>query len=436
MSHVICKLHCLASPHNTYANATLDSRAKIYFGLLVLPIYFTFAKSWVWRARGAVDINFETIDEPYFATYFRKLYEALPGRKRLTPRAAGAIGPYETTAPLTDAVQPATLLRLWLVAGPLFLLTWRFAWRERINLVKVVRAALATYAVADGYFTRYPCRVFITYSDDGIHPCRYIAFRQHGGRRLVAIQNGERNRHPHFAFGMCDVYYVFGEAYARLLADLRVFVRRAVAAGSLFLDVHFDRLRVAPAEHRWDVLFVDQGVHPYNGFSPRSGESVTRIFDCLNRFKQLHPATRLAYQLRGYGLDATHRQATLRTLDRHFTEPIAVLENAVPGDSYLNALGAEVVMTFESTLGFQAMLLGKKVLFVNFSGDPAETMCSDKRFQIDDPTADYACFEHRLKTLMTMSLDSVPAEATARYAAFDGLTWHRIATDLTASELE
>ena len=390
----------------------------------------------MWRRHGFADVNVETIDEAYFDAYFARLFDALPGRKRVTPRAPGAIHEIETTRPFTDAVHPGTLARMWIVAGPLFLLTWLFAWRERLNLVKVVRAALATYAVADGYFRRYPCRHFITYADDGIHPCRYIAFRQQSPGRLVAIQNGERNRHPHFAFGMCDVYYVFGRAYARQFADLRVVAERMVPAGSLFLDVNFDRLQAARPVRTHDVLFIDQGVYPFNGFSRRSGESLTQIFDCLNQFKRTHPETRLAYQLRSYGSDVARRTATLDVVARHFTEPIQILDNAVPGDSYLHALNAEVVMTFESTMGFQLMLLGKKVLFVNFSGDPAETMCADDRFQIDDPTADYARFEDRLQALLKMKLETIPEEATARYAAFDGRTWQRIAADFAVGELE
>jgi hypothetical protein len=66
-------------------------------------------------------------------------------------------------------------------------------------------------------------------------------------------------------------------------------------------------------------------------------------------------------------------------------------------------------------------------LFVNFSGDPLETLCEDPRFQHEDETADYTRFESKLLERLAKGLYEVPEVARERHLALDGRAQERIA---------
>jgi hypothetical protein len=106
---------------------------------------------------------------------------------------------------------------------------------------------------------------------------------------------------------------------------------------------------------------------------------------------------------------------------------VELLENPDGGASYRGLARCRLLMTFESTLGFEALRAGRKALFVNFSGDPAETLCPDPRFQHVDETADYGRFEEAVLRALSEPLDGPPPAALERHPYADGRTQERIA---------
>lgn len=425
---MIKKIYCLSIPENTYA--VLETPIKKYLGLLALPFYLLLTRKWIWKVEKLTDYNLETIDHSYFNKWFSILYQELEGTKRLTPRSAASFSKEKFTDPIDVSVCLQDVLKFFVLLPFLFFASWSFSIRTRLNIIRVTTATLMRYALFRGYFKRYPCRHFITYSDESNHPHRYLAFKQNCPGDFIVIQNGERSYHPQLAYGMMDRYFVFGKAYANILEKIKVRARQFEPVGALCLNQHFDMVmseRASNPEILYDILFMDQGIYPYNGFNRRSGKSLEIIFDHLNRFKRLHPKCRLAYQLRYYESDLERKQATLKVVQEYFHEGIIVLDNDGNGTSYSNILHTNLVVTFESTIGFEALRLQKKVLFVNFSGDPAETLCPDNRFQIDDEHADYDNFERHVEKLLEMDLTEIPQVALERHFTFDGKVQERLA---------
>lgn len=422
------KVYCHSLPENTYGIP--ESPWKRRLGLLAVPWVQLLRKDWRWTAAPRVDFQLETIDPDYFHRWFEDFFRRLPGTKRLTPRAPADFGPWETTAPVGASSRLADALRLLLVSPLLPPAVWALGRAAGVDLRTAYRQALSMWCAYSAHGARYPCRKLVTYADEYNHPARAIALAARGARLLV-VQNGERVAHPHFAYGLMHRYFVFGPAHAAILSSLGVRAGAFEPVGAMCLNerrelVEEERRKGAPA--RWDLLFIDQGVWPHNGLDERSGRALLTLIRHLDLYKRRRPERRVAYQLRHYGPgDAPARAALLAALQDAFTSPIEVLDNAGRGESYRHIMSAELTVTFESTLGFEALAMGRKALFVNYSGDPAETVCPDPRFQLEDPDADFEAFDARVEELRRLRLDEVPAVARERHAFFDGRLQERLA---------
>lgn len=409
-----------------------ESALKTLFGVFLLPFQLVATKRLLWKAQGAAMYNVDTPDEAYFRTRYAAIYSALKGTKRVTPRYRGVICGHETTEPASASISPRALL-LFIVCPLVVVPLYLFCLINRIDIMRAYRTALSQYAAFDGYFRRYPCERFITYADDANHPSRYIAFRQNGGRVLAAVQNGERGLHSSWAFGMVDVYFVFGEYYAGLLKPSGYHVNKTFPVGSLSLNMHYDRLNAPARRIEYDIVYIDNGtlVPPdYGGLAPDVARSEELALEYLNRFEATHKGLRIAYQLRPYGADVSRKNTLLAVLKGHLTGEIIILENTGAGESYDNIRSARLAVCFQSTMGFEAFMLGTKALFVNYSGHANETICDDPRFQLDGSDKGYEAFEVRVEELLGLELAAPPAVALRHHAAFDGRVQERIAAVL------
>lgn len=418
-----------------------ESRWKSRLGLLLLPANAWCRKTWLWRAQPRVRFTLETIDRPYFDRWFSRLYALLPDSKRLTPRDEGSFAGagLPLTRPWSESARAGDLILLTLLAAPLQLLLWRLSAETGLDLLKAGRQAVSLYVAFNGYFRRYPTEHFITFEDVVTQPSRYLAFRRNSSGDLIVIQNGSRIPHPMFAYGMMDRYLVFGEAYAEAMRAVRVSARSFEPVGALCLDERHGLFLEASAAGRapaeFDILFVDQGVYPWNGIDRRVCDSMRRILDNLSAYGLARPGVRIAYQLRDYGAKAAAREAVLALLrERH--KGFIVLENdSLAGTSYRNILRSELVMTFESTLGLEALRMGRKACFVNYSGDPSENVCEDARFQLDDESADYGRFERKVDELLQMPMTAPPPVASRYHHAFDGRLQERLAEAIVSGQV-
>jgi hypothetical protein len=431
LDHLAAKAYCLSVPDS---QIPCESAAKHWFGVLAAPLVLLRRVRPV-EASPVVDWQLDVEDERYFRERFAEVYAELPGSKRVGPRS-GTVAGAETTGGVDAAASP----RAWLLLAfaPLMQLAlWWLAIVRGVDIMRGYRGALMTFTLYDGYFRRWPCRCFVTYADDGNDPARYVAFRRNGGTSLVAVQNGERGWHPVWAFGMVDVYLLFGEAYRRMLEPMGYRVRRSAAVGSVALDARLATLGPLSAEKRWDVLFVDSGtmLPPlFGGLCVAAGDAETALVRRLGELARRNPELRVAYQPRNYTAEAMPEAvAAIRAVAGEDAE---VLGNDGRGEAYRNVAAADVVVTFQSTLGFEAFMLSAKTLFVNFSPFETETLCEDPRFQLVDPSAAYEPFERAVLGVRALRLDGPPPVALAHICAADSGTQRRIADVLRSLPIE
>lgn len=434
LDEIIGKIWCDAHPA-VYGRR--ESLAASCLKSLLHPLYFLARKTVLWRREAPVDYDVETFDEAYFERWYRPIHDRLPGRKRVTPSTRTAMTRADAAEPVDSTITPRAALLLF--AAPLFLpWLWLLSRATGRNLVAPYRLALGTYAVFEGHFRRYPTRHYLAYADDHNHPCRHLAFRQNCAGRMAVVQNGERTHHPVYAFGAMDDYLVFGPYMRRLAEDMRLRCGRVVPVGALYLNSRLALLQASsPAARDIDLLFVDQLVWPHNDFDEKTGRSLEVLFGFLNELKKKRPERRIVYQLRHYR-DEALKKIVLDTVKRHFTEPIEIAENTGSGESYFNISRSRLVVTLNSTLGYEAFFVGtgSKVLFANAAGNPYEIYCDDPRFQFYDDSGRFSNFERHVEFLLELKLDAPPPAALERHAFLDNRVQERIAELMTGEDYQ
>jgi len=430
LQFLISKIYCL-SIKSSQKNS--ENPFKTYFGILFSPFYILLTKDLHWKRERVTDYNFETVDEQYFNKRFAVIYESLRGSKRITPRLPGTFQRDDVTKTIFSSACLGTTLQLFLLSWIVFIPLLIFCVRIRLNILRAYREVLSIYVLFNAYFQRYPCKHFITYADDTNHPSRYLAFKRGCPGKFAVIQNGERGYHPSWSFGMLDYYFTFGTAYVTMARQLSYHMEDAFPVGSLGLNQYYGILEGQNFEQKFDILYIDNGsIYPpnYGGLEETVAKSEEIIFSHLSKFKARHKNCNIAYQLRFYGDDLQQKNYILNILKKYFPEGILVVDNDGSGESYKNMKRSKLVMTFQSTMGFESMMLGVKTLFVNYSGYKSETYCDDSRFQIDDPGHDYILFEQKVEDLLFSRNTDIPEIAYERHFLFDGKVQERIATIL------
>ncbi|MBI4677679.1 MAG: hypothetical protein HY748_08850 [Elusimicrobia bacterium] len=422
----MAKVYCDALPENYGLPETLGLAC---LKVLAQAFYYLATKEVWWRRQPAVRYGLETISWDYFDAHQRLFFDGLPGPNRLSPRTPDDFQGRDAAGPVARSVTPRTLAALLL--APLTLPgLWILSRKYELNLITAFRKALSVYAVFEGHFRRYPCRHFVTYEDMHNHPSRYLAFRQNCSGSLAVIQNGDRTYHPSYAFGMMDLYLSHGSFASDLFRDLRC-AAKVVPAGSISLNRWHGLIEATVQSGepiRYDILVIDQSCWPYNMYDLKTARSLDRLYANVNELKRRRPRYRIAYQMRNYADTPAVRADLLRWLRGIFTEPIEILENTGRGESYSNIVRSRLVMAFDSSLGNEAWFVGpgRKVLFVNYAGNPFEVCCEDPRFQLYDETGDPRAFEEAVERLLALDLPEPPTPARRRHAFFDGRVEERI----------
>ncbi|MFA6316401.1 MAG: hypothetical protein WC943_03205 [Elusimicrobiota bacterium] len=438
---VIAKIYCTSLPVNWTGR---EGPARTITASIFHPIHILLTKSLFWRPSAPATFDLETIDPVYFNRFFAGIHDWLNGTRRISPRhgSAGFSRPdVSESIHGTVSLRSALLLFLAPICIPRLL---ALAPRGRaLPFLQSFRRTLSVYAQFEGHFRRYPCRHFVTFSDEENHPSRWLAFKQFCPGSLVAVQNAERcgarMADPVFAFGVVDLHLTFGSYMLDVWTTMRGVVTRILTVGSLGLNEFHGPITTAlstPPAIAHDILVPDQGVRPHNQMPEVFHLAVGKLLGHLHRLKSERPGLRIAYQLRHYPAGwETHRNAVVSWLESRYPGTFEILDNPTDrGESYFSILKSELVVTFASTMGFEALRLGRKALFVNYSGDPTRTICADPRYQIDDPQGNYPEFVSRIDDLLTLRLDGPPEIALIRHSFFDGRVQDRIAEALNRLE--
>jgi len=368
---------------------------------LILPLLGVGMLRYAERSDGA-DGRDVVIVDALSADYYRRLLsgieEPLSGARIRVAGEGLELPGLRQCFRLFDALRVTLALPLlWPLIGLAALL-----YRQPVSTA--LSRTLVVHLRALAYFTSYPCEIYLTVQDNVCSAALYSAFHASGGRVLCAIQNGARSSLSGIGYSRFDhlfsISHHAAEVYLRTGGRFKEFEVVAPLQFSRYLEQREEGV----FGEEFDVLFVDQGF-PVPGidlWSPiLTPAQVRGVLEKMKRFAEDHPELRIVYLMRAY--DESQREVAEAIIEWFSGTPMFLCHPSGPFGSYRAVARSRVVVTIHSTLGLEAMAMGKTTLFFNPSSNP-EAEVAPPPYQYR--AADYTTFRGAIEQALCGKLPS------------------------------
>ncbi|WP_156961481.1 hypothetical protein [Sulfurospirillum arsenophilum] len=245
-------------------------------------------------------------------------------------------------------------------------------------------------------------KVLVSFDDNGYGALRYFIYKKNIDTIMI-LQNGYKQGYISNRMGDMYLYsdYYLGFGLKNIEIQKGMVSQNKLGVGSLKLYnslLNIDRLQIQT--NIYDILFVEQisalELVEYNT------ETYFKCIDFLCHFTKAYPQYTISYRAR---LDRKNLSMFGEKLNQDVSKIDAMLKDAgifidddMEKNSYEEVLKSNIIVFYTSTLGFEALGMGKKVLNLNLdkiiSGFSVE---NDLGTLVDD---EYALFEEKLLYLL------------------------------------
>ena len=215
---------------------------------------------------------------------------------------------------------------------------------------------------------QYRPKVIITFADTNPMPGEYAQFSR--TTRVLSVQNANRNKRAVVEnIRAAPVYIGFGNAMKELFNKLNVPFQRVVSAGSLPLGLYLAQRH--KVEQSRELVFISSYRAEFEESDSTTPivESMSKVHEImvknLFRYSKEHQ-TELTVIAKGKVANEGEHYIHEKTyFDRLAKNQAFCLSSTVKDTykSYAIALSARVLVTVDSTLGYEALGVGKRVLF-------------------------------------------------------------------------
>lgn len=202
----------------------------------------------------------------------------------------------------------------------------------------------------------------ITACDNGYNALRYYIYKKNGIKNIISIQNGIRGSNHPYAGDMylySDFYCSYGKEQIKNMHGLKI--KEIIYTGSFplfFLSQSYKNNIIIV----YDIVFIEE----YSNIDLENSYKVTTFKKILKNLIKLSENNNLkiAYRVRKVreiALDKYYLQ-----IDELLKNTNIIFESSQSINSYEAIMKAKMVLTYSSSMGFEALGLGKKVLFCNY----------------------------------------------------------------------
>ncbi len=359
----------------------------------------------IWRSlqfpgsRGAsVDILFDAWS-PNSADFYGGIISSIHAKR------IGAFGPYtKELSGIADVNKfPGANHRISLGVALSLFRTHFGCWRKYRSLSKMacidihdlaLRLCLEV-AIHLSCIVGISAKVLISANDNGYSPYRYWLYRANGVNKIFLIQNGARVELAayHSSYIHCDYY--FGWSWHRLKKFTEMRCGNKIPIGSSRLTNFLATKKSRRTTLTHDVLFIEQ----VYGISSSRHFVYMNFLRHLVRYASERPWVRVAYCCRP--LRAAEDAVAIKSIDAILggTE-IVVLEANSSVSSYEKILNARVVAACDSSLRFEAVLLGKMILSCSDRVERFDYIVQDSDPHFVVSTDKYEAFSDKLDFLL------------------------------------
>lgn len=308
-----------------------------------------------------VDLLLDQWDVPVYDHFYRRVVEGLPGlsvavfsREESPPGLPDGMAvhhrPYD--APYPPAVAARMLPVLWWA-----FLRWGLS-RASVSPFYVAVILLRKIGTYYADMDKVQARLFLSCADNYFEGVRHAVYRQAAVGRVDVIQNAIRGALTNDVHLFADTYFAQGEATRAMIPGLTV--ERLVPVGS-FRAQEARRTMPAEVETRFDVAFIEQLlVGDMEGNNTRPGYD--QVIDHLARLARRHPRLRICMVNRPGDLPPdrqARRDEAARTLEG---TGVAWTRDLGFRNSYEAVAAATLVISYSSTMTFEATLFGRRFL--------------------------------------------------------------------------
>lgn len=195
----------------------------------------------------------------------------------------------------------------------------------------------------------------ITAFDNGYNALRYWIYKKNGIKNIISIQNGFRLD----MYLYSDFYFSYGKKQITNMYGLKA--REIIYSGSFPLFYLFQKYK--NINIKYDIVLIEE----YANFDFENGYRITTFKKILENFKEFAKRNnkfKIAYRVRK--VREIGEDDYYLPIDSLLKDSNIIFESSQSKDSYEAVMKSRVVITYCSSLGFEAIGMNKKVLICNY----------------------------------------------------------------------
>tara|TARA_B100001059_G_C17810513_1_gene571971 strand:- start:1391 stop:2218 length:828 start_codon:yes stop_codon:yes gene_type:complete len=207
----------------------------------------------------------------------------------------------------------------------------------------------------------------LTFEDNGCSPIFYDAFKNAGGYKLLAYQNGLRFR-EYALFGNCfDHLFCYGQSSLELYKSLHAKIYNYDFVPSIILSNN--KYLIDSKKEVIDILFIDEGL-PYSSkksftFDFSRENYIKMYIKDIIQFSKNYNKLNIVFQLRPYEDYENEIYEYAKSIFNNTL--IKVNKNTDNFETYRQIQCSKIIVTNQSTIGIEALSMGKTAIFTNHS---------------------------------------------------------------------
>ena len=413
--------------YKLFDNSIIDCMLSFFafplFWLLIIPTTLRFKNN----TRGSkVKIIFQASNKVIYSRFFSKLTANINKKNYLVIGDNLDLPNIKNDFQLIQAIY---LFTLFILIWPIVLI---FSIINKVNLFRSIMRTFFIYYRNLNYFNNHPCDIFFTYQDNSCSSALYLALRKSGGKKIIAFQNGIRNTHPGIDGCYFDHLFAINQASVDLYKNNGSVINNYDIIGSLVIYCNPELLEVKP--QTLDLLFIDQGfpdknLEKFMLLDTFNLDDLTRYVNDIKRLSKKFPKLNIGYQLRPY---PKNLNSIVKNTYKFFNDTnVKVFEKKKDLDSYCKMQESKIIVTIDSTMGLEALSLGKVTLFTNHSSkEKFSILKNSSKLQLN--CNNYKAFEEGILSAVSGSLNN-EVEKNTYYAP---LISRIVANDIPNSRLK
>ena len=236
------------------------------------------------------------------------------------------------------------------------------------NYFQSIMRSILIYNRTFHHFNSFPTFIYLTFEDNACSPMFYDAFKNSGGYKLLAYQNGLRFKQNSLIGNCFDHLFCYGESSLKLYRSLNAKIFNYNFVPSIILSNNNFLLKTK--KEVIDILFIDEGL-PFSASKKFTYNFVREDYlkyyiNDIIRFSKNYHNLNLVYQLRPY--DTFQEEIYNYAKSIFSNSKIKISKSIDTYETYRKIQTSKIIVTNQSTIGLEALSMGKTAIFSNHSG--------------------------------------------------------------------